>query len=298
MKVLLTGSSGQLGHALQKFVPPNIELITCTRAQCDLANSNACIEIVRNHRPAWVINSGAYTAVDQAEIEPEIAFAVNAEAPAAFVEALSEYGGRLLQISTDFVFDGNQGIPYKIDQLVNPLSVYGSSKAAGEKAALKFEGARVLRTSWVYGPVGKNFCKTMLRLHADRASAGHVLKVVADQIGSPTSTFTLAEACWRVIMLEKELVNRRLFHWSDAGVASWYDFAFAIGELAVQNGLIQRAADLKPISTPDYPTPAQRPSYSLLDCSSTSKLLRLDQRFWRTSLAKVLHQLRADLSSS
>jgi dTDP-4-dehydrorhamnose reductase len=231
--------------------------------------------------------------------------AINAGAPQAFAEALAETGGRLLQVSTDFVFNGAQGLPYRPDQALDPLGVYGATKAAGETAALAFPGARVLRTSWVYGPVGKNFCLTMLRLHALKAAAGEPLGVVADQVGCPTATHTLAAACWRSIGADSvgALANTasaiegpRILHWSDAGAASWYDFAVAIGELGVEAGLLERAAVVRPLTTADYPTPAQRPSYSLLDCSSSRLALVLDPVHWGAALAEVLEGLRGSQS--
>jgi dTDP-4-dehydrorhamnose reductase len=289
MKVLLTGSAGQLGQALIASRPPGVELIACGRAELDLADAEACRVAVRQHRPDWVLNAGAYTAVDKAESEPELAAAVNAGAPAAFAEALAETGSRLLQVSTDFVFNGAQGSPYRPEQAVDPLGVYGASKAAGEAAALQLSGARVLRTSWVYGPVGKNFCLTMLRLHALKAGAGEPLGVVADQVGCPTSTATLAAACWRA--LEAGAEAPPILHCSDAGAASWYDFAVAIGELGVQAGLLERAATVKPLTTADYPTPATRPSYSLLDCSTSRAALGLEPLHWRGALAEVLRHI-------
>ncbi|MCP9904784.1 sugar nucleotide-binding protein, partial [Cyanobium sp. BA5m-10] len=156
MKVLLTGAAGQLGQALIASRPPEVELIACSRGELDLADAEACRAAVQQHRPDWVLNAGAYTAVDKAESEPELAAAVNAGAPAAFAEALAATGGRLLQVSTDFVFNGAQGSPYRPEQRLDPLGVYGATKAAGEAAALQLPGARLLRTSWVYGPVGKN----------------------------------------------------------------------------------------------------------------------------------------------
>jgi dTDP-4-dehydrorhamnose reductase len=217
---------------------------------------------------------------------------VNAGAPAAFAEALAATGGRLLQLSTDFVFNGAQGSPYRPEHRLDPLGVYGATKAAGEAAALALPGARVLRTSWVYGPVGKNFCLTMLRLHALKSAAGESLGVVADQVGCPTSTLTLAAACWRAIGVgadpAADTANPRILHWSDAGAASWYDFAVAIGELGVQAGLLERAARVKPLTTADYPTPAQRPSYSLLDCSTSCEALGLEPLHWREGLAEVM----------
>jgi dTDP-4-dehydrorhamnose reductase len=288
MKVLLTGAAGQLGRALIASTPPGVELVACSRAELDLAHPAACRAAVQAQRPDWVLNAGAYTAVDKSESEPELAQAVNAGAPGAFAEALAETGGRLLQVSTDFVFNGLQGSPYRPGQSLDPLGVYGASKAAGEAAALQLPGSRVLRTSWVYGPVGHNFCRTMLRLHREREQLG----VVADQVGCPTSTATLAAACWRAIGVglepDAEAALPRILHWSDAGVASWYDFAVAIGELGVVAGLLERAARVLPLTTADYPTPAQRPSYSLLDCSTSRAALGLEPVHWRAALAEVL----------
>ena len=288
MKVLLTGAAGQLGQALITSRPPGMELIACSRAELDLADAEACRAAVQQHRPDWVLNAGAYTAVDKAESEPELAQAVNAAAPGAFAEALAETGGRLLQVSTDFVFNGEQGRPYGPDHELDPLGVYGATKAAGEAAALALPGARVLRSSWVYGPVGKNFCLTMLRLHARQAAAGQPLRVVADQLGCPTSTHTLAAACWRAIGVGAAADGPRILHCSDAGAASWYDFALAIGELGVAAGLLGQAAAVGPITTADYPTPAQRPSYSLLDCCGSRIALGLEPVHWRVALALVL----------
>ena len=293
MKVLLTGAAGQLGQALIHSRPEGVGLIACGRAELDLADPQACAAAVWSHRPAWVLNAGAYTAVDRAESEPELAQAVNGGAPAAFAEALASTGGRLLQVSTDFVFNGAQGSPYRPDQPLDPLGVYGASKAAGEVAALQLAGARVLRTSWVYGPVGQNFCRTMLRLHRERPQIG----VVADQVGCPTSTHTLAAACWRAIGLGAPAAadQPRILHWSDAGAASWYDFAVAIGELGVAAGLLERAASVRPLTSAEYPTPAQRPSYSLLDCSASRAALGLKPQHWRAALAEVLGVVLAEV---
>jgi dTDP-4-dehydrorhamnose reductase len=291
MKVLLTGREGQLGTALQAGLPEGVILIATGRSELDLADHAACRQAVRDHRPDWVLNAGAYTAVDRAESEADRAMAINAGAPQAFAEALRDTGGRLLQVSTDFVFNGAQGSPYRPDQALDPLGVYGATKAAGETAALALPGARVLRTSWVYGPVGKNFCLTMLRLHAMKAAAGEPLGVVADQVGCPTATHTLAAACWRAIGIGTDADGPRTLHWSDAGASSWYDFAVAIGELGVAAGLLERAAEVRPLTTADYPTPAQRPSYSLLDCTASRQSLAMDPIHWRASLAQVLAEV-------
>jgi dTDP-4-dehydrorhamnose reductase len=258
----------------------------------DLANPQACRQAVLDLRPDWVVNSGAYTAVDRAESEPALANAVNGGAPQALAEALLQTGGRLLQLSTDFVFSGNQGTPYRLEQARDPLGVYGASKAAGERAVERVLGGSgrgvILRTSWVMGPVGRNFALTMLGLHRERGAAGQPLAVVADQVGGPTSTHTLAAACWRVLETGLEAP---LLHWSDAGAASWYDVAVAVGELAQQLGLLEQPAAVRPITSADYPTPARRPSYSLLDCSGSRALLGLEPTHWRLALRQLLAQL-------
>jgi dTDP-4-dehydrorhamnose reductase len=293
VKVLLTGAAGQLGHALRQQLPAGIELIATSRSggdglvPLDLADAEACRAAVREHRPHWVLNGGAYTAVDKAENEPELAFAVNGGAPRAFAEALLDPDGRLLQVSTDFVFNGRQGSPYRPEQPRDPLGAYGASKAAGEAAVEQLLGATgggvILRTSWVIGPVGRNFALTMLRLHGEKAE----INVVADQVGCPTSTTTLAQACWRVITAN---VQEPVLHWSDAGAASWFDVAVAVGELGLELGLLENAAQVNPITTAQYPTPAQRPSYSLLDCSSSRESLNLPPTPWRQAIRTFLLQ--------
>ena len=300
MKVLLTGAAGQLGQALIASRPEGVELVPLRRSDLDLADAGACEHLVRQHQPDWLLNAGAYTAVDRAEAEPELALAVNAGAPQAFAEALAATGGRLLQVSTDFVFNGQQGSPYRPEQTPDPLGVYGASKAAGERAVLAALGpgrARILRTSWVYGPVGANFCLTMLRLHALKAAAGEALGVVADQVGCPTASSGLAAACWRAIGIGADPGAAAMLHWSDAGAASWYDFAMAIGELGVAAGLLEQAAQVRPIPTSSYPTPAARPAYSLLECTASRAALGLEPTHWRAALAEVLGQL-ADLRAN
>jgi len=301
VKVLLTGAAGQLGHALRQQLPGGVELIATSRSgdgaagllSLDLADAGACRAAVLEHRPDWVLNAGAYTAVDRAESEPELALAVNAGAPWAFAEALLETGGRLLQVSTDFVFNGQQGTPYRPGQPRDPLGAYGRTKAAGEEAVEQVLGETgrgvILRTSWVIGPVGKNFALTMLRLHRERGASGQALGVVEDQVGCPTSTATLAAACWRVITAN---VQEPVLHWSDAGAASWYDVAIAVGELAQELGLLEQPAVVKPLTTAEYPLPAQRPSYSLLDCSRSRRALGLAPTPWRQALRQLLEVVR------
>ena len=303
MKVLLTGAAGQLGQALIASKPSGVQLISTSRRggegleALDLSDAGACWSAVDAYRPDWVLNAGAYTAVDQAESEPNLALAVNAGAPRAFAQALLSCcpGSRLLQLSTDFVFDGDQGHPYQPDQRPDPLGVYGATKASGEKAVSEVLGtgadgqAMILRTSWVYGPVGRNFLLTMLRLHRLKAEAHEPLRVVADQVGCPTATSGLAKTCWAAVTRQASGV----LHWSDAGAATWFDFAVAIGAQAAARGLISAAAEVQPIRTVDYPTPATRPAYSLLDGTSTHERLGVTPRHWQSMLDEVLGELNA-----
>ena len=295
MKVLLTGAGGQLGQALLDATPDTVELSSTTRRELDLSDSEACRIAVQKYQPDWVLNAGAYTAVDQAESEPELAHAINAEAPEAFAQELDRQGGRLLQVSTDFVFNGKQGSPYQVDQPTTPLGVYGASKASGEQSIQRVFGHKnpqgiILRTSWVMGPVGRNFALTMLRLHRERDQLG----VVADQVGCPSSTLNLATACWKTITLGSQTTLPPILHWSDAGAGSWYDVAVAIGELSQRLGLVQTPAQVNPITTADYPTPASRPNYSLLDCTTTRSALQLAGQHWQEGLKQLLLRVQAD----
>ena len=221
MKVLLTGSTGQLGQAIINSKPPGIDLIPTTRSQLDLAKPESCRDSILRNKPDWVINAGAFTAVDKAESEEALAMAINGEAPKVLSEALKEINGKILQISTDFVFNGSQNYPYKPNQATEPISVYGRSKEMGELAINEIlkdtKNGFILRTSWVMGPTGNNFARTMINLHKER----ECIYVVNDQISCPTSTFTLAEACWRIIKISSNNQNHNklppIMHWCDEG---------------------------------------------------------------------------------
>ena len=289
MKVLLTGAAGPLGQALIASAPEGLEVISTSRKELDLADKKACHDAVADLQPDWVLNAGAYTAVDKAEDNAHLAHAVNAGAPEAFASALERLGGCMLQLSTDYVFSGAQGSPYSVEQERNPIGVYGASKAAGEVAVQALLGDQgrgfLLRTSWVIGPVGKNFALSMLRLHREHDE----LPVVADQVGCPTSTHNLAQACWQAIQFKDQGADiPPVMHWSDAGAASWYDVAVAIGNIGKGLGLLDQPAHIKAISTADYPTAARRPSYSLLDCFSTRAMLQLPGQHWREALQDVM----------
>lgn len=280
MKALVTGVNGQVGKALLKTCPPGWTCVALDRSTLDLADPAAIARVVAEESPDLVLNAAAYTAVDRAESEPDLAHAINAGAPGAFADALGRSGGRLVHVSTDFVFDGSSSHGYRPEDARNPQSVYGASKAAGEIAA--GEAATVVRTSWVYAAGGANFVRTMLRLMRERDE----LRVVSDQIGSPTWATGLAQTLWGLAVASQP----GIWHHRDAGVASWYDFAVAIAEEAHARGLLARIPAIIPIATSDYPTPARRPAFSVLDVSATRALLGDRHVHWRTNLKTMLEE--------
>jgi dTDP-4-dehydrorhamnose reductase len=283
VKALMTGMNGQLGKALLATQPERWACVALDRNALDLSDADAIARVVDAEQPDLVLNAAAYTAVDRAESEPDLAHAINADAPRAFAKALAGSGKRLIQVSTDFVFDGASGRGYQPGDAKNPQSVYGASKAAGEDAA--GDDAIIVRTSWVYAAGGANFVRTMLRLMRERDE----LRVVADQIGSPTWATGLAQTLWG--LAEKDQPG--IYHHRDAGVASWYDFAVVIAEEANALGLIARIPPIIPIATVDFPTPAKRPSFSVLDVSATRAMLGDTHVHWRTNLKTMLKEEKA-----
>lgn len=283
MKALVTGVNGQVGSALLRTCPEGWTCVALDRAALDLTDTDAISRIVEAERPDLVLNPAAYTAVDRAESEQDLAYAINARAPGAFASALAANGGRLVTVSTDFVFDGTSGRGYQPGDARNPQSTYGASKAEGEIAA--GDDAIIVRTSWVYAAGGANFVRTMLRLMRERDE----LRVVADQIGSPTWATGLARTLWGLALAEKP----GIWHHRDAGVASWYDFAVAIAEEAAALGLLKRIPRIIPIATTDYPTPATRPAFSVLDVSATRALLGDEAVHWRANLRTMLEEEKA-----
>jgi dTDP-4-dehydrorhamnose reductase len=282
MRVFVAGGSGQLGRELRHCKPDDVELLALGSRELDLREAGAVAARVSGFRPQVVINAAAYTAVDRAENERETALAVNGQGAANLARAARAAGAYCLQVSTDFVFDGAQSRPYLPADRTNPLGVYGASKLAGEQLALAAypEGVAVVRTAWLYSAFGNNFVVTMLRLMKEKDSLG----VVTDQVGTPTWGRGLAEALWQMCVLQP----KGILHWTDAGVASWYDFAVAIQEEAVELGLLEREIPIHPISTADYPTPARRPSYSVLDKTATWTALRIKPVHWRKALRSML----------
>jgi len=288
VKALIKGAGGQVGRILLKSVPPNWTAAGFTHADLDIGDQAAVRNAVQVERPDLIISAGAYTAVDKAESEPEAAERANSLGPRHLAVAARETGARLLHISTDFVFDGRGPRPYRPDAVTEPQSVYGRTKRGGEEAVLQVlpETAVILRTAWVYAAEGNNFVRTMLRL---MGSKGHV-RVISDQVGTPTSASSLVEAIWAVAA-RPDL--KGIHHWTDLGVASWYDFAVAIAEEAVALGLIPSSVRVDPIATEDYPTPARRPAYSVLDKRSLLDALGIPAHHWRVNLRSVLREIAA-----
>jgi dTDP-4-dehydrorhamnose reductase len=285
---LLTGAAGQLGRALAAGAPAGWRVTALTRDDCDITDPGAVADVLAASDASLLINAAAYTAVDRAETEVEAAMAAKATAPGILARACAAAGIRLLHVSTDFVFDGRSSTPYGVDAPTAPLGVYGQSKRAGEVAVLEAGGDSLLmRTGWVYTEHGHNFMLTMLRLHREREE----LAVVADQVGTPTAAASLAQALWAAA---GRPALSGIYHWSDAGVCSWYDFAVAIGEEAAAMGLIPRAAQVRPIATEDYPTPARRPAYSVLDKRASWTALELPPRHWRAQLRDTLARLQGE----
>ena len=281
MKVLVTGAGGQLGRALQATAPAGGDLLALDHAALDIGDAAAVAARVRETTPDLVVNAAAYTAVDKAEGDAEAARRINAEAPGHLATAAAAIGARFIHISTDFVFDGASGTPYRPDHPTAPLGVYGATKLAGERAVqAAHSGGLIVRTAWVYGDTGHNFVRTMLRLMAER----HEVRVVADQVGTPTYAVGLARALWALDAAGAIGIH----HWTDSGAASWYDFAIAIQEEALVLGLLARAVPVIPIATSDYPTPARRPSYSVLDKSAAVALVGAPAPHWRVHLREML----------
>ena len=281
MRVLVTGAGGQLGRALLDAAPAGMALRARSHAELDIADRSAVEAELADFAPGLLINAAAYTRVDEAERAPEAAARANAEGPRVLAVACRSGGCWLTHVSTDFVFDGRQGHPYASDARPKPLSVYGRTKREGEIAVLEGlpERSTVVRASWLYSTAG-GFAMRMLELMKSRPE----IRVVSDQVGAPTHAAGLAGVLWA-------LSTRRaagIWHWCDSGVASWYDFAVAIAEQAVLLALLPGAPPVTPIGTADYPRPAPRPAYSVLDKRATEKLLGLTAPHWRTALRATL----------
>lgn len=294
MRILVLGGGGQVARAVAGSAPAGHAVVVKSSAELDIADQTAVARALADTPVDWIVNGAAYTAVDQAEDDRERAALVNDTAVGFIARAAAQAGCRLLHLSTDFVFDGASGRAYLPADVPNPLCVYGATKLGGERRVLGSGGTGgagsaggiVLRTSWVYAAAGGNFVLTMLRLMREREQ----LRVVGDQIGSPTWASGLARAIWGLM---EAAAPGGIYHWADLGVASWYDFAVAIQEEALARGLLSRGVPIIPIATVDYPTKATRPRFSVLDTAATRALVPAPARHWRHQLRMMLDELRA-----
>jgi dTDP-4-dehydrorhamnose reductase len=284
--VLVLGGGGQVASAVVAAVPAHHQVVAKTIAELDIVGDESVIaHAIADTRADWIVNGAAYTAVDGAEDETAQAIAVNDTAVGVLASAASHAGCRLLHLSTDFVFDGKSNRAYLPSDEPHPLSVYGVSKRGGELRVLNGAGSDiVLRTAWVYAANGRNFVLTMLRLMRER----ELVSVVCDQIGTPTWATSIATAIWGLIDTQ---VPGGVYHWTDLGVASWYDFAVAVQEEALARGLLSRAVPVIPIPSSAYPTRARRPAFSVLDTAITRALIDVPARHWRHNLRTMLDEL-------
>lgn len=300
-RILITGECGQVGEALIRTLAPYGEIVAPTLAAFDLTDTEAIRRLMREVRPRWVVNAAAHTAVDKAESEPDLAFAINATAPRILAEEAKDIGAVVVHYSTDYIFDGSKPTPYVESDPSNPLNVYGRSKLAGEMA-LSASGAAyfTFRTSWVYGATGNNFVRSMLRLAREREH----LRIVADQHGGPTWSFELARLTADVIGQMERLAEQKacslseavlplsgVYHATGSGETTWYGFAAqAIAELQ-KHEPGTKLASVEPIPTSEYPTPAKRPLNSMLDCSKLARVFGWRMPDWRDSLSLVVAEL-------
>jgi len=285
LRVLVLGGGGQVARAVVAMAPPDHEVILKSRAELDITDAAAVARALEATEADWIVNGAAYTAVDLAEDQPASAQLINDTAVAGLANAAAAVGARLLHLSTDFVFDGASGRAYLPTDPTHPLSVYGRTKLAGEGHVLADQRGIVLRTAWVYAAEGRNFVLTMLRLMRERDR----LSVVADQIGTPTWASGIAMVIWGMV---GSGAQGGLYHWTDLGVATWYDFAVAIQEEALARGLLERAVPITPIATADYPTRATRPRFSVLDTTATRAQIPVPVAHWRQHLRQMLDELR------
>jgi dTDP-4-dehydrorhamnose reductase len=289
--LLVFGGDGQVGRALaEAATPPGWRVVALGRAAVDITDAEHLARAIAAHEPAAVVNAAAYTAVDKAESERDAAFRINETGAGLVAEAAAAAQATVIHLSTDYVFNGEASRPWREDDAVAPLGVYGASKAAGEDAVRAAARRHViLRTSWVFGVHGNNFVKTMLRLGAERPA----LKIVADQVGRPTSAHDLADAILAIAAkLGGGVATAKAygtFHFANAGAVSWHDFAREIFTQAAERG--GPSPQLAAIPTRDYPTPAQRPAYSVLDCDKLAGLYGIEPRRWQAALADVLARL-------
>jgi len=323
MKILITGQGGQLAWELEQTSPQAFDVICFSSKELDITNQETVNKIVATHKPDVVINAAAYTAVDKAETDQDKAYAVNELGSEYLALACKALKAKMIHVSTDFVFDGTSTTPYQTDDKTNPVNVYGASKLAGDIKVSEILGsdATIIRTAWVYSAHGNNFVKTMLRFMAEKDQLG----IVYDQVGTPTWAKGLAKMIWALVEKNSKIQGSKvqgnkeqgenapleplseaslplssaatLLHWTDSGVCSWYDFAVAIQELAIEKGMLDTAIPVRPIPASAYPTPAARPSFSVIDKTSAEETSGIETIHWRKQLSAMMDDLKDNMET-
>ena len=298
MKILITGATGQLGRSLLSTRPKrinNLELnfITPKRSELNLLNPNSCMDVILKYSPDWVINAAAFTNVDLAEDEKERAIKINSESPSYIAQAVDQTKGNFIHISTDYVFDGKSNKPYKVNAKKNPINFYGKTKSDGEdnikNVLLEKKNFFIIRTSWLMSPFGKNFLKTILKIHPLKEE----INVISDQIGCPTNAKNLAKLCWEIIKYKSKNINLpSIMHYSEQGFASWYDIACEIESLGYSYGILEKKNKIKPISANQFLTKSVRPNYSILDTTETRNIFKLEYGHWKKSIKSIIKEIK------
>lgn len=297
MKVLLTGSSGQLGKAIIKAKPKGINLIEANRSLLDLNEPDLCQKYIKKIKPDLLINCAAYTNVDKAENNRKLAYLINSLSVKYLAESIKEINSKFIQLSTDYVFDGAKNKPYLPEDLKSPINVYGETKSEAEDFIKEIfkddQNGIIIRTSWLMGPTGKNFALKMLNL----LSRNEKIDVINDQIGSPTTTFTLAKACWESISFHlKGKLNHSIFHFANEGEASWFEIAVEIEQITKDLGLLDKKILINPVASSEYKLAAERPKYSVLDSKSSFESIALENQHWKNEMRNLFIEYKKTLT--
>ena len=304
MKVLITGSQGQLGKALNKNKPElikyqELEIFNTIKTDLDLRDESSCIRAIEKYNPDWVINCGAFTNVDKAEIKFQDAYKINSYGPYFLAKILQKTGGKLIHISTDFVFDGKSNKAYKVDDPINPINIYGKTKALGETLLTKkennFKNILIIRSSWIIDNKGDNFFLKILKLISKKES----LNLVNDQIGCITNANNLSKICWQLISNQTPISQvPTISHFCDSGICTWYDVANAISELSFEKRIISKKPKIIPVDSKYFNSPAKRPHFSLLNCERTYEVFKYKPPHWRETINTLLDSLSKDFIKS
>lgn len=297
MKILLTGSSGQLGKEIIKTKPKGINLISANRHSLDLTDLDLCYNYIQKIKPDWLINCGAYTNVENAESNKNIAYLVNSLSVKNLAESIKGINSKFIQLSTDYVFDGTKNKPYVPKDIKSPINIYGETKSAAEDFIQDIfkdtNNGIIIRTSWLMGPTGKNFALKMLNL----LSNNEKINVINDQIGSPTTTSTLAKACWETISVNsKGESTPSILHFANEGEASWFEIAVEIEKITKDLGLLNKTILINPISSSEFKLAAKRPKYSVLDSRSSFESISLKNQHWKSAIQLLFMEYKKTLT--